>query len=458
MSQGEFAEKARQAALSAVERLDAVGGVLQDELTFREKAAIFSHEYLMCCAYILSVTPSRYTYTKKLYSKLIGTSSLLEDLLDFHGAKNNRSWYYYRELCAAVRHLAKAAYALKHIVNRLPFYELGDLTDFEREGAVTHEFLVNSLRKLAPAILDEARRLKLPSPKDTYRVEAFPRISTPDLLDSDIDDQETGQKTRSIVRLATEFISVSKAFDDFGLEGPLKVEDIRRLVPEAVNEVEIRRFEMVVHNLQSTFDSYVIHGGFRDGNRRLKSLRGYFSVVLHLLELTGGLLHFYERHLHPVGMKSVYKKVRNQLSGQVDPEALLDRTVNHGLLWACRFLEQGRDLAQELLDENLERGSVTVGVPETMGFHTRPSLLVAKVVQHYGGQVELVVGDSRFDAGSVLDIQWAGGKIKKENISQVVFTGDSRALVDLQVLASVNYGEDSMGRGIELPKELDYLR
>jgi hypothetical protein len=84
--------------------------------------------------------------------------------------------------------------------------------------------------------------------------------------------------------------------------------------------------------------------------------------------------------------------------------------------------------------------------------------MVAKVVQHYGGEVEMIVGDSRFDASSVLDIQWAGGKIQKENIKKVTFVGDIRALSDLEVLADVNYGEDSMGKGVPLPKELEYLR
>jgi hypothetical protein len=93
-----------------------------------------------------------------------------------------------------------------------------------------------------------------------------------------------------------------------------------------------------------------------------------------------------------------------------------------------------------------------------MGFHSRPSLLVAKVVQHYGGQVELCVGYDRFDASSVLDLQWAGGKIHKDGIQEVVFQGDVRALKDIQVLAGVNYGEDSMGKGIPLPNELSYLK
>jgi hypothetical protein len=84
--------------------------------------------------------------------------------------------------------------------------------------------------------------------------------------------------------------------------------------------------------------------------------------------------------------------------------------------------------------------------------------MVAKVVQHYGGKVYLRVGKDRFDAASVLDIQWAGGKIQKENIQEVTFEGDIRTLKDLEILASFNYGEDSMGKGVPLPKELDYLK
>ena len=72
--------------------------------------------------------------------------------------------------------------------------------------------------------------------------------------------------------------------------------------------------------------------------------------------------------------------------------------------------------------------------------------------------MDLCVGYDRFDAKSVLDLQWAGGKIQKESIQEVVFQGDKRAVRDIQILAGVNYGEDSMGKGIPLPKGLSYLR
>jgi phosphotransferase system HPr-like phosphotransfer protein len=142
----------------------------------------------------------------------------------------------------------------------------------------------------------------------------------------------------------------------------------------------------------------------------------------------------------------------------INPETLLDRSINFGLYYVCHFLTTGKELATEILNENIERSSIAVGVPVKLGFHSRPSLLVAKTVQYYGGQVELCVGNDRFDASSVLDIQWAGGKIQKENITEVIFEGDVRALKDIEVLAGVNYGEDTMGKGVPLPKELSYLK
>lgn len=389
---------------------------------------------------------------------MISTSQVLEDFLDFHGAKNNKDWYLYRELTAAVRHLSLGGYSQTHIANRVIFYGLPDSDKFEREGTTTLYFLRKSLRNLAPIILDEAQRLNIPIPDEDYEPSDFPGVVTHEMLDYDIDDQDKDIQKENIVKIASQFLSIAGKFENLGVYEHFDREAILAIVPGKVNEVEIRRFEMLVHNLQSSFDTYVIHGGYRFGNRKLKQLRGFFSVVFHLLQMIGRLLHFYERHLHDAGYKNIYKKVQESLSECVDPDKLLDKTINYGLYYACNYLSAGKELAKEILNENIERASITVGIPVKLGFHSRPSLLVAKVVQHYGGKVELCVKGDRFDASSVLDIQWAGGKIQKENITDVVFEGDVRALKDIEILAGVNYGEDTMGKGIPLPKELRYLR
>jgi len=431
---------------------------VQHKVDFAEKVQIFSEEFLDCCIYVCETESTRETFTKRLYAKMVSSSKLLEDFLDFHGAKNNSNWYYYRELVSTVRNLSEASYSQKHISKRLPFYDLAKTEGFEEGGYTTHKFLVNSLRKISRNALEAARRLHINLPEDRLLWDDFPGITTQIPLEFDIDDQNLEEEKKNIVKITTEFLRVAKEFETLGFYEPYSIDQINAIVPSSFNEQEARRFEMVVHSLQSSFDTYVNRSGLRFRDIKLKRLRGYISVVLHLLELTRRLLHYYERHLHEVGYKNVYKKVRDELAKAVMPEDILDRIVNYGLYYIWYFLVQGQDLAQEVLNENMEQGSIVVGIPQELGFHSRPCMLVAKIVQHYGGQVELWVDSDRFDASSVLDIQWAGGKIQKEGIKEVSFKGDVRALKDIRVLASVNYGEDSMGKGIPLPKELFYLK
>ncbi len=106
-------------------------------MNFIEKAGIFSHDYLKCCSYIDASDSRTEIFTKMLLSKLIASAHLLEDFLDVYGAKNNREWFYYRELAAAVRHLGLAGYSQKHILNRLCFYDLEDTEEFEKRSRKT---------------------------------------------------------------------------------------------------------------------------------------------------------------------------------------------------------------------------------------------------------------------------------------------------------------------------------
>ena len=66
---------------------------------------------------------SGHGFTKILYSKLVTAAKLMEDFLDFHGAKNSAEWYKLRELTACVLHLSITSYAQKHILNRLTNYD-----------------------------------------------------------------------------------------------------------------------------------------------------------------------------------------------------------------------------------------------------------------------------------------------------------------------------------------------
>ncbi|MBW2365819.1 MAG: HPr family phosphocarrier protein, partial [Deltaproteobacteria bacterium] len=205
-----------------------------------------------------------------------------------------------------MRHWSISSHSQKHISNRLVFYNLKDAEEFEKEGTATLDFFKKILLKLTPVILEEAKRLNIPIPEDHFTEADFPGVVTSEMLEYDIDDIDRDIQKKNIVKIASELLTVAENFEQFRFYEPYTINEIMEIVPDKVNEVEIRRFEMLVHNLQSSFDTYVIHGGYRLGNRKLKEFRGCFSVVFHLLQMTGRLLHFYERHLHKVGYKNIY--------------------------------------------------------------------------------------------------------------------------------------------------------
>ncbi len=121
--------------------------------SFKAKVRVLSCDFLRCCRYVSQLRNDRDYFTKKLYSRLISTSQVLEDFLDFHGAKNSTVWFFYRELSSAVRHLSLGGYSQKHICNRLGFYTLPDVELFEKNGFKTIDFINGCLIRLAPVAI-----------------------------------------------------------------------------------------------------------------------------------------------------------------------------------------------------------------------------------------------------------------------------------------------------------------
>ena len=342
--------------------MDAARAVRQGT-DFARKVDFFSRDFLGYCSYLCESEPDRETFTQGLYARMASSSKVLEDFLDFHGAKKNSDWYYYRELVSSVRNLSEATYSQKHIWIRLPFYNLGNTERFEEAGYETHKILITSLRGICSRALAEARRLNVELPPQRFGWDDFPGIPSNGRLESDIDDENLREEQKNIVKITREFLRAARDFEMHGFYEPYSIDEIEAIVPDRINEQEARRFEMVVHSLQSSFDTYVNRSGLEFRNIKLNSLRGHISVVLHLLELTRQLLHYYERHLYEIGYKDVPRKVRDELSKAVKPEKILDRIVNYGLYYICRFLVSGQDVSQRLLNENMERTTIVVGIP-----------------------------------------------------------------------------------------------
>ncbi len=418
----------------------------------------FADELLDLCQFFVSEAHTTLPDTERLFARLTYASKLVEDLLDYHGAKNNQQWYRYRELVASILNFSAAAFTMKHIVSRISFYDIGAEKDFIFASQLVHRFLINTLTNLCQELITETKQMGLKLSPSSLSREQFANLSSNRFLEFNILPQDLYDVRQHIVRITTAYLNIARDFEALGFYKRFPPEELPAVIPARINEEILRKFEMIIHNLQSSYDTYIGRDASRSDGSTFKALRDHISISLHLLELSGRLAHYFERHLYDLGRSGIYMEVQESLARLIQTGFLLDAIINYAVYFCNTFLVRGKVLAQSLLNQHIEHDEITVGVPVKLGFHSRPCMLVAKIVQHYGGQVEMIVNGDHFDASSILDLQWAGGKVQRENLSQVKFRGDARALADIVILAGINYGEDTMGKGIPLPPELSYLR
>jgi len=415
-----------------------------------------SQGMLHFAAYFLKNPETR--LNKKNFVTLVKESIELEDFLDDHGARNNKNWLFYGEIVASMRGFAGIAYMINHILSRVKFYNLPENAtgSFIRDAEKRLEFLNASILALCKTLADEAGRLGLTMPvaDSTADTDAADRIVAK-ILPSNRGHEDVHDIHEYIFRISSKLVDAVKESQPVCIDKKLAKKNLNNtIIPGKINEETLRHLEMHVHNAQSMYDTYIQKTPLESETPTLKTLRGSISVSLHLLNIARELTHFYERHESSIRHEVSHKKIA-LLIKHTD---VLDTIVNFALYYYTKFISRAAQLAQDILSQYSVTLTATVPVPEGLGFHLRPSTLVAKIANHYAGNVTMHLDEKTFDASSVIDIMWAGGIIKKEGIQEVMFSGDKNAITDIIALAQANYGEDTLGNSTELPDTLHYLR
>ncbi|HUT84546.1 MAG TPA: HPr family phosphocarrier protein [Thermodesulfobacteriota bacterium] len=422
------------------------------ETDFLPLAQTASHEYLKICNYL---EDRRDGFTQKFYMHVIKESLELEDFLDDHGARTNRNWVYFGELVASSRNFGRIAYTLIHVLRRYNFYHLegSRVKGFLSRARETMDFLNQSIIALFEAIGKECKRLGLKLPVEKIDDEDFQEVTPTKVLPHNIGEEEGIDEKKNALKIATDYINIAKRFMGLECVNCSTPQQLKDIIPCKVSEDKLREFQYAIHNHQSIYDTYIKNTSLETESSSLKSLRGYISLALHLLEIACWLSHFYERHESEIR----HEKTKKKIEKVINKELLLENVINFSLYYAQGYLQEGTTQAHNILKAYTEIDTIELKIPEGLGFHLRPSTLVAKVVNYYGSTVMMMVKDKRFNASSPIEMMWAGGMLKRENIDTVKFEGDKRVLHDLQILSGVNYGEDIIGKSIDLPKELAYL-
>jgi hypothetical protein len=375
-------------------------------------------EIMKICAYLNEKESEDSLFTKRFYGNVTTQARILEDFLDDYGAKNNRTWVYFRELVASARYMGYCSYMIQHIRNRYALYDVRNIKEkeFLEKTGQTQEFLNTAIKSVFKSICDEGTSLGLPIPGEKLKEEDFLDIASNKMLPHNLGEDFSSREEENVVKIATEYLNILRDHEDLLFDRRHTVQEIAALIPEHLSEEKLRKFELRVHSLQSLYDTYLKNTKIETIHPSLNSMRGFISVALHLAETATALIHFYERHESELRQE----KVRESIERIIDKEMILDCIVNYCLFYCLKHLTRGITLAQSFLKSFVVIDSIRVPIPVYMGFHVRPATMVMKIVKHYGSDVRMQIGSEEYDAGSALDIFRANEKISAQK-RQLIF-------------------------------------
>ena len=387
-------------------------------------------------------------------ANVIKHASDTEHLLDRYRARYNLNWIYFRELTASAKNFGKASFLLEELkknFNRESVI-IEEKEDFIRKAESAGLFFNEVIVTILLELQEEARRLGMSQPKEkpfsTYGLKLEEEVILPHTIEESA-NSEIALTTQKILHRCVAYEDDAR-FLERVIQS--KAHGLATQIPRHINEGKLRRLGTRLHNLVSWYDSYVVNHSIEREFPELKKMRESFSIQLNLSKIGTILAHYFERHL------MLPSPVVQKLKSLVPVPRLLEDGLFFTLDYQVKCFHSARQFAEAVLPRMLEEVAYELPVPRTLGFHARPSTLVAKVVQHHGAAVKMLVDDQAFDAGSILELLSAGGYVVTKKLDHVRFSGDKRALDDLKILAEHNYGETENGKDALLPEALSYLK
>jgi len=348
--------------------------------------------------------------TRPLLAGILDASTQLEELLDAYGARNSARWVAFRESVAMAKNFAAGGYTLLHIKHSRRRYQLLEVPgDFAAEIEQALAYITDVLQCTFRRLLEEADGLIPLTAAGTLCWTDFGENLPAGTLPQDRRSDHEASTAERIVHVATSVLELTAASEFLDEAARAAPPDYAGLVPEPVCEESLRQLEYGFHNLQSLYDTFVSDSRTESADPELRILRGHISVVLHLLEAGTVLVHFYERHI-----AFCTALVEPHRRCDLDRNRHLAALMGCCVLYASRYLQAVRGLCHAMLRRYATMGRIEVPVPRYRGFHVRPSMLIAKIVRHYGSDITMRLEGEAYDAGSTLELFRANEAINAE--------------------------------------------
>jgi len=405
---------------------------------------------LSLVSYLSQCNPSDDCLTRPLAGELLSQAMQLEEFLDTYDAGKCCTWCNLRSLTAAFKLFSDVGYELLHIRHRLPTYRLVPVAkDFAAATEETLTFMNGILVSAALEMVAKARELNLKVPSGDGIAEMYAERQLMGHLPHDCQARRSQSVAETVPLLATAFLHLASESEDVRAASRAKQEEYALCVAASLTEERLRSLEFRFHNLQSKYDTYVSGTEVESKDPDLPVLRGHASVVFHLLRLATLFAHYYERHVNKE--PCIAPPFAHRL---ISPDALLTMLMNYSITFIDLYVGCTVGVCQEMLKRYAEVGRIQVPIPKYRGFHVRPSTLIAKLVFHYGSEIQMLLGDSLYDAGKPLDLfraneainaqkrRWLAGEIGQlEIFPEDSTTEDVTSVVRRTILALAQKGK-----------------
>jgi hypothetical protein len=357
--------------------------------------------------YVSRNASSEGCFTRPLLADLLSEATKVEELLDAYGVKNNRRWFPLRQAVAPIKLFSNVSYILIHILRFLPNYRLLPIEqDFPQATEKALSFTCSILIESTLALIRQARKLDIEVPDTVRALEDFDDEILEGHLASDRPTQKVASPEETVVYLATAFLNLAEQSTFLHAVQNQHIDNYADWIPDPISEERLRNLEEMFHNLQALYDTHISDSNVETLDDDLPVLRGQITVIYHLLETATSFTHYCERHI-----LSFASHPKPSQRGLVDPNKLLDVLIHYSVAFASRYITRTRSLCHEMLRRYAIQGQITVPAPRYRGFHVRPSTLVAKIVSHYGSEVQMKLAGETYNAGVTLDLFRANEKI-----------------------------------------------
>ncbi len=356
------------------------------------------------------------SYTHPMIRRLHLEATRVEEVLDAFGALQNKEWRPLRKVIAAIKAFSEVGYTLVYIQRLISSYNLVKLPkDFQQ---ATKE-MVQSIFKILKGSCEELSSLLkgYAIPMELFGPESyhFEEAKVMGRLEVNWNPKAKEASDTAAIYLATSFLNTAERSHCLQIYKEVSIENFHTVLTNNLSEEDLRLLEDKFHSLQSLYDTRLRGTEVTLIDQKLPTLQEHISLIYQLLKGTTVLVHYYERHVP-------YFRETETLKAPIPEEKLLKYIKEYFTYFPDQYIQATRTLCKEILKYYAIMGEVTVPIPNYRGFHVRPSTLIAKIVDHYGGVVTMELMGQSYNAAMPLDLFRANEALNRAKRKKVFAT------------------------------------